>query len=255
MFPNKLIPFISGLVIAGAALPRANNQLSKWAQIAGGLGFAWYNAVLISKEWLTYANIIEANLAGGLPVGKADNDNTLVSAISFGSEMLIALIIFIIGCVLAYFWLRKKRPEQLRHLAIVAIGGIAVAYAAVDIVDNLKNVWGRFRPYEILIYNAETSRFTPWWYLNGNTGHRSFPSGHSVIAATILYIPFFIDRSNVKLQKWATVLCGAYVVTMMLTRLRLGAHHLSDVTVGASVSLIVIYTVTRTLNYFFIEEK
>jgi membrane-associated phospholipid phosphatase len=254
MFPNKLIPLISGLIIAGAALPRSNQQISKWLQIAAGLGYVWFNAVKISKEWLTQNITIKTNIAEGLPVGNAQFDKALPAvSISLSAEMIIAAIIFVVGCVLAYFWLRNKDEKQLKYLVIIAVGGIVVALVSNDyIIENMKAMWGRYRPYEIFS-GAEDAYFTPWWHLNGANGHKSFPSGHSAIAAVIMYIPFFVDRNKLKLQKYATIICAVYVVTMMLTRLRLGMHHISDVTVGTSVTLITIFIVTRALNHFFIE--
>jgi membrane-associated phospholipid phosphatase len=91
---------------------------------------------------------------------------------------------------------------------------------------------------------VDGAHFTSWWHFNGKTGHKSFPSGQSAIAALILYLPFFIDRKNVKLQKRTTILCAAYVIVIMLTRMRLGAHHLSDVTTGATITLVTIFIIT-----------
>ncbi|MDR0847372.1 MAG: phosphatase PAP2 family protein [Lactobacillales bacterium] len=255
MFPSKLLPFIAGLVVAFAAFHLPNNEIRKWIQIAGGFGFAWLSAVTYAKEALTYTAIMNANIADKLPLGKADNDHANALVIPFGKEMLIAGIIFVIGAALAYVWLRNKTPEQFKRLVIVAIGGVAVTFIAPEIVDTMKGAWGRFRPYEILTYKVDGAHFTSWWHINGNNGHKSFPSGHSCQGAMLLYLPFFIERNKFKLQKIATVLCGAYAVSMMFSRMVVGAHFLSDVATGATVTLLTIFVVTRALGMVFVESE
>ena len=253
MFPAYLIPMISGLVIAGAGLRRGGNQTSKWAQVVGGFGLAWCCAILNARQWLKYANIIRANLADGLPVGKYENEHAAFIEIPFDSVMTIAFIVFAAVCTFTYFWLKNKNNEQLRYLTVIAVGGIAAALLSAGIVEFMKVMWGRCRPYEILLYDTENSRFTPWWVINGVNGHKSFPSGHSATAAGMLYLPFFVG--SVRLQKIATALCAAYMVTMMYTRVRLGAHHLSDVTAGAGITLLIIFGVSRALNHYFTKPK
>ena len=55
-----------------------------------------------------------------------------------------------------------------------------VLLIGLELVDNMKELWGRVRPYEI---EDKAGHFTNWLTINGNTGHSSFLQ---VTLATVL---------------------------------------------------------------------
>lgn len=75
-----------------------------------------------------------------------------------------------------------------------------------------------------------------------NDGLRSFPSGHTCAAATLITLtalPLFYEKSNnIKYKVISSIIIFVYVITVMFTRILMGKHFLSDVLVGALVTVV-----------------
>lgn len=98
--------------------------------------------------------------------------------------------------------------------------------------------------------------YTKWFKFNGkmtatpemiaagiaNDGLRSFPSGHTCAAATLITLtamPLFYEKSNnIKYKLISSISIFVYVITVMFTRILMGKHFLSDVLVGALVTVV-----------------
>jgi len=82
---------------------------------------------------------------------------------------------------------------------------------------------------------------------------RSFPSGHSILSMSVVYVlqSFSWFFPKLKSEKLGLGITGAiFAVMIMLTRVVLGAHYVSDVSAGAIVGggLALAYTVIQ--HYF-----
>ncbi|MDR2771874.1 MAG: phosphatase PAP2 family protein, partial [Elusimicrobiota bacterium] len=124
-------------------------------------------------------------------------------------------------------------------------------YLVSEIGEEMKTAWGRFRPYETiagLVGNVDGSHFTPWYHLNGDTGHKSFPSGHTREAFMLLWLPFFVDRKNIKLQKIMLWIGIAYGILMAITRVRVGAHWTSDTIGGGILTIVICLIIAKVLD-------
>lgn len=83
--------------------------------------------------------------------------------------------------------------------------------------------------------------------LTTNNEFMSFPSGHSANAAIIMWItllPSFVPA----LAKRETVLklfAVLWIGCVMISRVMMGAHFLSDVTMGMTLSLLLFYLFYR----------
>lgn len=255
MFPSALIPFISAEIIFIYGL-RQDNQLTKWILAISGLGFAYWSAWGWVDGWMFYGVTTLNNIKNHQPLGAANNSIGATATYSFGLEALFTFIILVIGTFLIYRWLSKKTYEELSQLIIVAIAGIAVVYVSNSIVNTMKVNWGRFRPYEVKeIVSSTKGTFTNWWHLNGQTGHQSFPSGHTIAAAAALFLPFFADRKNIKGQKILAYSGFVFTLLMMAARVRIGAHFLSDTTMSLIIASLVTFVATKAIGYSFIEEE
>lgn len=96
----------------------------------------------------------------------------------------------------------------------------------------LKILWARPRYTEVL---SGAEPFVSWLMIpRGLTFEdrlMSFPSGHSAITASLLSLMYFPFQSSTK-RPIVQVLVSAYTLLMMISRLTLGQHYVSDVLVG-----------------------
>ncbi|GFH40018.1 phosphatase PAP2 family protein [Pseudolactococcus insecticola] len=253
LFPENLIGFIAGQIIVANGLKRDIPVISKVLLVAGGLAFAFWETLHAVDNFLFYTYSSIGNVKVGAALGAANNDGGAV-AYPHSLQIVISVIIWVIGSAIAYQWLKNKTEKSLQYLTTVAIAGVAVVYLSEAIVDTMKNNWGRFRPYEIF-GNVKDAHFTAFWHQNGVNGHKSFPSGHTMAGMLAAFLPFFVERKNVALQRKMTIVTIAYGVLMGLSRIRIGAHFLSDVTVSGTIVFALIFLSMQLLGYRFVEES
>lgn len=129
-------------------------------------------------------------------------------------------------------------PDEFkRPLFTAAVIGVGVMTAQLLTVDIMKNLWGRVR-FRDLLSSGSCDGFTAWFVINGKNGNKSFPSGHTAGAGMsyLLMLLPFIDKKREKYRAvyfWCPFI---YTSTVALTRLVMGAHYLSDVTVGGVIA-------------------
>lgn len=132
----------------------------------------------------------------------------------------------------------KRMIAPLRTIALIAI---IVMFIQLGIVECSKYLWGRVR-FRDLLKAGSYDAFTPWYHPNGINGNKSFPSGHTA-GAGMSYLLMFMPYIS---KKWEnkSALCFfipfVYTSIVAFTRLVMGAHYLSDVTVGGLISFTVI---------------
>ena len=105
------------------------------------------------------------------------------------------IIIIIITIICYQFWLKHTNNQELDHLFKVSLISFMILFIGLELVDSLKHLWGRFRPYEI---TDKAGHFTHWLTINGNTGHSSFPSGHTGNGAFLMFIAFYLKNYALK---------------------------------------------------------
>jgi membrane-associated phospholipid phosphatase len=155
----------------------------------------------------------------------------------FGYYGAIAVLCAMIG---AFFFaalpFARKKP---REMFFVALAGIAAMCAGYIVLHYAKLYWGRHRFYKM---DNPALQFTPWYLPQGKgdgNDFQSFPSGHSFAAMLAVWFslwPRFIDplKRFTKALFAITILFG---LATMFSRIVYGRHFLSDVTMGASLSL------------------
>ena len=113
--------------------------------------------------------------------------------------------------------------------------------------EILKYTWGRVRFRDL---STDYSEFTRLFHINGLTGHKSFPSGHTNAGTSILIIAMLIPRFTDK--KWikyiVTMLCFFYIIVLAISRIVVSAHYASDVLVGFSVGFTTICITHKILR-------
>lgn len=86
------------------------------------------------------------------------------------------------------FLVKNTNTAELTRLFKVSLISFIVLFIGLELVDNMKELWGRVRPYEL---SDKGAHFTNWLTINGNTGHSSFPSGHTGNGAFLMFLAFY----------------------------------------------------------------
>ena len=153
---------------------------------------------------------------------------------------------------------KRNEETDLATRLIVVVVALALSFVIVEIVKNFM-----CRPrYRTLVLGHEGIEFAPWYKRTSGTkeliaqfglpsdAFKSFPSGHSVQVGVIfasfyglcLLYPALRDKWNV-----ALVLQVVIMLSVMVCRMVLGAHFLSDVSVGAFIGVVADIVVLRRL--------
>ncbi|MBZ6009647.1 phosphatase PAP2 family protein [Leuconostoc gelidum] len=251
----QVVTFVSAEVIAWYIWRRLNEHLIKYIMTGGMLLLALNQLLALLQDALSYTFSMLNNITKGIPMGVANN----TAAVQNYPEMLrwsLAIISWLILSWLFANWLNKKSDVDLNYLIVVAVVGIAVVFIAQTTIGDMKTLWGRFRPYEMTTVSGQTmSEFTPWYHMNGINGHNSFPSGHTMSGWLFLYLAFFVPRDNISMQKRMVVFGLAMGILTAMSRVRIGAHWLSDVTVSSILVGLLIFAASRLIGAHFVENN
>ena len=161
-------------------------------------------------------------------------------------------VAFLIAAVLlaGAIFLARKVPEEYAYPA-VTYGIIAMVYfiLVIIIMNSLKTVWGRMRLREM---TDPVLEFTRWYVIINRGGfeniYASFPSGHSMNSAAIILLtllPSFVPMLEGK-EKLLKGIAYTWTIIVGLSRIVMGAHFASDVTVGILLSF-AIFDITHTV--------
>lgn len=147
--------------------------------------------------------------------------------------LLIAALGF---CIWMRSWYLAHHVDLSRPEAVNAcLVGLLLVVSAMAATSLLKMVWGRPR----FISLADPQRdFVPWYQFHGFTLtedlHKSFPSGHTTAAATVLWITLLpkLYPSLAKRERTLWILAVLWIAVAAFTRIMAGMHFISD-TMGA----------------------
>ncbi len=154
---------------------------------------------------------------------------------------VIGISLIIIN-VLLYKALKFDHREEMRKLAWFGLFYFLLVILSFNL---LKISWGRER-FSNMSYPY--SNFTPWYLRQSFTrdnAFMSFPSGHAANASTIIWLSLF---PKLKGKKWFKLFSLLWILSVMYSRIVLGAHYASDVTVGALLSLSIFLILNKHIN-------
>ena len=163
-----------------------------------------------------------------------------------------------IMCLLAFLGYKMtKNSDNPRILIIIIIMMVAIFFALIPGVTAIKAIFHRPRFRAVMSYNDVD--FHSWWQRCSNykdlleqykdsglvkEEFKSFPSGHAGASSVFLLFALFLPFFNKKYEKLVlpVFFSGlAWVLLISFTRILVGAHYLSDVSMG------IILTTTFTL--------
>ncbi|MGN1025296.1 MAG: phosphatase PAP2 family protein [Faecousia sp.] len=143
-----------------------------------------------------------------------------------------------IGVWIAWMIPGENRGKALRYAAVALLYFILV----IIIMNSLKTVWGRMRFREM---TDPVNEFTPWYRIVTRGGfdniYASFPSGHSMNSAGVILLmllPPMIPALAGK-EKILHTIVYVWCAVVGISRVFMGAHFASDVTVGILLSLAI----------------
>lgn len=225
------IPFTTLTAAACALLfrfrTRKNTALNVLAAAGSGLLFA---AIAAMGGFMTY-NYLRENLAHVSPVW----------------AVVIGLAIAALG-----IWIARAVPGENRALALkYAATALLYFLLVILIMNSVKTVWGRMRFREM---TDPVNEFTRWYQIVPRGGfnniYASFPSGHSMNSAGVILLmllPPMIPALKGR-EKLLHALVYVWCAVVGVSRVFMGAHFSSDVTVGVLLSL-AIFEVLRSILY------
>lgn len=208
--PGRLICPVAGTVL----FYTYKNKLERFAGLIIALGGSAYFGYYIGKYFFL-------------------EENRMLFSIIYGIGFGIAALI--VGKLIN---IPDKYRDVVRKTAII---GIVVMFVQIGLIEAMKYLWGRVRFRDLLAAGSFDS-FTPWYHPNGINGNKSFPSGHTA-GAGMSYLMMLLPYMSKKWEKKAQ-LCFwvpfVYTSIVAFTRLVMGAHYLSDVTMGGIVSFSIV---------------
>ncbi|MGN0314824.1 MAG: phosphatase PAP2 family protein [Fusicatenibacter sp.] len=225
------IPFTTLTIAACAILFRfrtkKNRVLNILCAVGAGVLFALFSVMGGFMTW----NYLTDNLG----------------QISMTWMVLIALVMAGVGVWIARAIPAKNRSKALRYAAVALLYFLLV----IIIMNSVKAVWGRMRFREM---TDPIHEFTRWYQIvprgGFNNSYASFPSGHSMNSAGVILLillPPMIPALSGR-EKVLHTIVYVWCVVVGISRVFMGAHFASDVTVGVLLSL-AIFDVLRAIFY------
>ena len=195
-------------------------------------------------------------------------------SVESGYMVAVQLIFAIVTAGLTLALLLRVKKEDIFKLAKLAVLILIVEAAYLALVGAIKTPIGRMR-YRTMNAIGDFSYYTPWYKINGARNAdingiivsgsaerdsalfgatdtcKSFPSGHTYCAATsfaLVCLPDLFERFK---KRWIQALCWTvptvYTLTVAVCRIVVGAHFLSDVLVGGTLSFALIMIIREAL--------
>lgn len=175
--------------------------------------------------------IFTSSMAAALPVKYFKGPNVLIPilmAIYIGASYAIA---------------KKYAVTNKKELRRAALVGLLTFILVVIAFNSIKLLWGRER-YRHMIAVGSFAGYSKWFIPQGlaaGNEFMSFPSGHSANAAIMIWIiliPTFVTSLKDK-KKWFIGFAIIWTILVPISRVILGAHFASDVTMGVTLTLVI----------------
>lgn len=237
LFPPTVILILSMIILNFYIFSKFESKFIKYIILFVTFIYTLIKTNEFVSETFKYIFATMDNIEQHKPLGVASNEGDASNTLSIGLSFLITFILLIIITLLvSQFWLQHVTHTELSRLVRVAFVSFFVLLVGLEMIDSLKELWGRARPYEIGHHGAH---FTNWLTINGNTGRSSFPSGHTTDAAFLMFTAFYFKaRAS---QKRMFIIAFMFTIIMCVSRLRIGAHFLGDVTMAFTlITLLMI---------------
>lgn len=225
------LPFVTLTVAACAILFRFRTRKNKFLSILAAIGSLALFLLFSFSAGFMVENYLKDNIAYVSPLWKIFTC-VGVAAVGIGLSMLVR---------------EENRSQALKYAAVALLYFLLV----ILIMNTLKTIWGRMRFREM---TDPVNEFTRWYQIVPRGGfhniYASFPSGHSMNSAGVILLMLLPSVYPILKGKEYMLHTIVYFwcIVVGVSRVFMGAHFCSDVTVGILLSL-AIFEVLRSLIY------
>ncbi len=168
------------------------------------------------------------------------------------SKVFLAVVAITILTLVNIYMIYLVKDSDTREIKRYVKFMLFIVIGHIIIVNGMKVVWGRPR-MRMIIESSETF-FQPWWLIDhglkstltalgiASEEFKSFPSGHTASAAGILFISVLPFLSCKLRGKGHLLFYGSctFAFIVGISRIIIGAHFLTDITVGFAVSFGIV---------------
>lgn len=179
-----------------------------------------------------------------------------IKGMSLFVSLGIAITIVIFTNVIIYKLTQGTKRADLKKFIILLL---LTAFLAIFVINIMKVFWGRPRMRMLAV--TPEAVFQPWWIIGSNAKEhlmalgvaaeefKSFPSGHSANAACAILIGALpLVCQSLKGKEDILFYIGLGLTLLIaFSRIIMGAHFVSDITVGITVTFIVELICIRLL--------
>ena len=166
--------------------------------------------------------------------------------------MIVYIAIATPICLISHYFFNKKITIEQNQKFLKFSWVIIFTCAFYILVNIIKGPVGRMR-YRAMNLINDFSGFTPWYVVSSakeefasynliSDSFKSFPSGHTFSAGccyVLLAVPDIFEKYNKKKYRILSyVITVAYTALVGIYRIRVGAHFMSDVTVGGTMAYV-----------------
>lgn len=167
---------------------------------------------------------------------------------SIVASIIIAISLVVITDVIIWKLTYNAKRQQIKKVIILFVGVIFIELILINII---KIPWAR--PRMRMISTQAQAYFQPWWIIGSNMKEhlmalgvaaeefKSFPSGHTGNAACAMMLgvlPMICQKLKNK-ENLLFSIGVLFTLIVALSRIIMGAHFLTDVTVGMSITFII----------------
>lgn len=199
-----------------------------------------------------YPSTLGLIVVGSMLLAGRDKEHRSSAAFQCVGGMICSAIVF-------FGTFHLCRGAERSNVIRVALAILVTIIATTLIVNMIKIPWGRARMR--LVASDARAYFMPWWQIGdglkssliatgiGADEFKSFPSGH-VAAASAMMLLCLIPQIQPKLASMQSLLFAigfGWTCLAALSRIIIGAHYLTDVTVAFAIGFLVMNIVCRRM--------
>ncbi len=213
------------------------------------------------KKWIKVVLIILSVLSYAASVYFSGKEPFSVNGYNNKS---LAWLGYVIGVVVNFGfsvggWFISKKINDKVLVKVILIVLACIVFSMLAGLQGLKAIF--HRPRFRYLVNEELMGFTPWWKATSNYKEllerfsaehayitkeefKSFPSGHAGVSCTIMMLAAFLPLFGKNVAKWqlpAFIFGFIWSLLVCLSRMIVGAHYLSDVSMGCIINLLCFF--------------
>ena len=167
--------------------------------------------------------------------------------------------------IIVFLIFNKLKADTLKSLFKWAVIIIVVSALSNGLVKLLKIIFKRTR-FRAMLYVGDVNfnYYTNWFVINKNTFpslvsfgedfFKSFPSGHACAASSIFFLcllPSCLNKFNKKSWKATFIIISTvYTFLICFSRVLCGAHFVSDVLIGAFITILTMFLLNLLYKNF-----